>query len=63
LELLDENPYQTGDILIFYSENPDKPCSAELFRRNLSRALKAAAIDIAGGIRECFTVCKKGGIT
>jgi integrase len=50
LELLGESPWVSlqENPFIFYSEKPDRPCSAELFRRNLLRAIQAAGIDLAG---------------
>jgi integrase len=39
--LLESNPHKERENpFIFYSENPDRPCSAELFRRDLKRAIK-----------------------
>lgn len=40
LELAEENPHNTKNGFIFYSEKPDRPCSGELFRRNLYRAMR-----------------------
>jgi integrase len=49
LELLEETPHRSSEqIFVFYSGNPDKPCSAMLFLRGLRRAIRAAGIDIAG---------------
>jgi integrase len=49
LGLLDESPWadQQENPFVFYSSNPDRPCSAELFRRNFLRAVQTAGIDIA----------------
>jgi integrase len=39
--LLESSPHKEQENpFIFYSENPDRPCSAELFRRDLKRAIK-----------------------
>jgi integrase len=44
LELLEESPWKVQENpFIFYSENPDKPCSAMLFLRNLRRVIKETA--------------------
>jgi integrase len=44
LELLAETPWAAQDNpFVFYSEKPDRPCSAELFRRNFHRAIKETA--------------------
>lgn len=49
LELLEETPHQDlENPFAFFSDNPEKPCSAMLFLRNLKRAIQAAGIDIAG---------------
>jgi len=42
LNLLTESPWINGqeNPYIFYGENSDHPCSGELFRRNLNRAIK-----------------------
>jgi integrase len=49
LELLEETPHQDlENPFVFYSDKPDRPCSAMLFLRNLKRAIKAAGINIAG---------------
>jgi integrase len=42
LGLLAESPWIDQDNpFVFYGEKPDRPCSAELFRRNLHRAIEA----------------------
>ncbi|MDR1250020.1 MAG: tyrosine-type recombinase/integrase [Treponema sp.] len=50
LELLNESPWadQQENPFVFYSEKPDRPCSAELFRRNFLRAIETVGISIAG---------------
>jgi integrase len=40
LELMNENPHDTEKGFIFYSDKPDRPCSAEFFLRNLYRAMR-----------------------
>jgi integrase len=54
LELLSESPWAKGqeNPFIFYSEKPDRPCSGELFRRNLLRAIKETANNPLGWSRE-----------
>jgi integrase len=44
LELLEESPWKAQENpFVFHSENPDKPCSAMLFLRNLRRVIKETA--------------------
>jgi integrase len=43
LDLLAENPHDTEGGFIFYSEKPDRPCSAMFFLRNLRRAIRETA--------------------
>jgi integrase len=44
LELLEESLWKAQENpFVFYSENPDKPCSAMLFLRNLRRVIKETA--------------------
>jgi integrase len=44
MELLEETPHQeVENPFVFYSPDPEKPCSAELFRRNFRRACKAVS--------------------
>jgi integrase len=56
LELLAESPWakKQENPFIFYSEKPDRPCSGELFRRNLLRAIKETANNPLGWFREPY---------
>ncbi|MDR1390313.1 MAG: hypothetical protein LBJ31_10115 [Treponema sp.] len=55
LKLLEESPWKTQENpFIFYSENPDKPCSAMLFLRNLRRVIKETANNPLGWSKEAL---------
>ncbi|MDR2743156.1 MAG: integrase [Treponema sp.] len=52
LDLLEETPHQDlENPFVFYSPDPEKPCSAELFRRNFRRACKAVSENPPGWAR------------
>jgi integrase len=59
LGLIDDNPYkdyqESSNPFIFYSEKQDRPCSAELFRRNFIRAIKATKNSPPGWHKEVPT--------
>ncbi|MDR2210268.1 MAG: tyrosine-type recombinase/integrase [Spirochaetaceae bacterium] len=54
LELLEKSPWAKSqeNPFIFYGEKPDRPCSGELFRRNLLRAIKETANNPLGWSEE-----------
>jgi integrase len=53
LELLKETPHTDIDNpFVFYSEKADKPCSAELFRRNFRKACKLVSEHPSGWFSE-----------
>ena len=63
LQLLEENPHkEVTDPFVFYSPAPEKPCSAELFRRNFYRTCQYLSLQPLGWVTKSEEATGNGAL-